>query len=147
MRRVLRAGRRRSLADGVTAGALAAVVSGAPSTAYAFATGRDPLEATLAAGSLLLPRETGRARLLAAAVPAHLAISVAWALVLERTLPRERTARWGAAAGLAIAALDLGVIGGRFPRIRALPLAPQLADHALFGATVGCVLARRRARA
>jgi hypothetical protein len=48
----------------------------------------------------------------------------------------------GAASGLAIAALDLGVIGRRVPAIRRLPLAPQLADHALFGAVVG-VLSRR----
>jgi hypothetical protein len=50
----------------------------------------------------------------------------------------------GALAGLGIAALDLGLVGRRFPRVRALPLAPQVADHLVYGMTVGHVLARRR---
>lgn len=118
-------------------------MSGGPSTAYALLTKRDPLEATFAAGSLVLPGEDRRLRLLLAAVPVHLAISLGWALVLARVLPRRRTVVAGAAAGLAIAALDLGLIGRRFPRIRALPLLPQLADHLAYGATVGAVLERR----
>lgn len=114
------------------AAAWAAVLSGAPSTLHALATGGDPLAATAAAGSILLPRETSRARLVAAAVPVHLALSLGWTLALDRA--GVRSARAGALAGLAIAALDLGVAGRAFPRVRALPLAPQLADHALFGA-------------
>jgi hypothetical protein len=58
----------------LTAGAVAAAVSGAPSTLWALAAGRDPFEATLAAGSMLLPGETRRGRLVAAAVPVHLAL-------------------------------------------------------------------------
>ena len=122
----------------VRAGAVAAVVSGAPSTVYAVATGRDPLEPTLAAGTILLPGEVRRGRLLAAAVPVHLALSFGWTFVLDRA--GVRTARAGAVAGLAIAALDLGVAGGRFPRIRALPLLPQVADHIAFGAVAGYML-------
>jgi hypothetical protein len=49
-------------------------------------------------------------------------------------------------AGLGIAALDLGIVGRRVPRIRALPLAPQVADHLAYTETVAVVLARRRAR-
>ena len=124
----------------VRAGAVAAVLSGAPSTLHAVATGRDPLEATLAAGSILLPGETRRAHLLAAAVPVHLALSLGWAVVLDRA--GVRTARAGAVAGLVIAALDLGVAARRFPRIQALPLLPQLADHAAFGAIAGRLLGR-----
>ena len=122
----------------VRAGAVAALLSGAPSTLHAIATGRDPREATLAAGSILLPDETRRRQLLAAAVPVHLALSLGWAVVLDRA--GVRTARSGAIAGLAIAALDLGVAGRRFPRIRALPLAPQIADHVAFGAIAGRLL-------
>ena len=125
------------------AGAFAGAVSGAPSTLYALRTGRDPLEATLAAGSLLLPRERRRGRLAAAAVPAHLGLSLGWAAVLERMLPRRPSLSAGAAAGLAVAAIDLGLVGRRFERVRALPLVPQLADHALFGATVALALRRR----
>lgn len=120
------------------AAAWAAALSGAPSTLHALATGRDPLAATAAAGSILLPRETSRARLVAAAVPVHLALSLGWTLAFDRA--GVRTARAGALAGLAIAALDLGVAGRRFPHVRALPLLPQLADHALFGALAARLL-------
>jgi hypothetical protein len=106
--------------------------------------GRDPLEATLAAGSLLLPHERRRGRLLAAAVPVHLGLSLGWAVVLARALPRGAGAGSGALAGLAIAALDLGLVGGRFPRIRSLPLGPQVADHAVYGTAVAALLRRHR---
>lgn len=94
---------------------------------------------------MVLPSERRRAPLVAAALPVHLSLSLGWALVLARVLPRGReTAAAGAVAGLGIAALDLGLIGRWFPRIRALPLLPQVADHLAFGATVGYVLERRR---
>ena len=121
---------------------VAALVSSAPSTAYSVAAGRDPLEATKAAGTLVLPDDAPPLLLVAAAAPVHLALSFFWAAVLERTLPARNRTAWGAAGGLAIAALDLGVVGRRFPAVRRLPLAPQLADHALFGAVVGA-LSRR----
>jgi len=131
--------------DGIHAGLVAAAVSGVPSTLIALARGDDVLEGTRAAGTLLLPRAKSDAALLAAAVPVHLALSVGWALVLERTLPRGREPLAGLVAGLAIAALDLGVIGHRLPSIRALPQPRQWADHAAFGLAVGVMLARRRA--
>ncbi len=124
----------------VHAGAWAAALSGLPSTLHALATGGDPLAATKAAGSILLPRETRTLPLVLAAAPVHVALSLGWAVVLQRG--RVRGAVPGAAAGLAIAAFDLGVVGRRFPRIRALPLAPQVADHLAYGAVVGFVLAR-----
>ena len=135
-----------TLHDGLAAGTVAAVVSGAPSTLYALATGGDMMAATHAAGALALPHEQRRALLFLAAVPVHAALSVGWAEVLAAVLPRRRTAVWGALAGLGIAALDLGLIGRRFPRVRALPQVPQVADHVAYGATVGAVLALRRAR-
>jgi hypothetical protein len=123
------------------AAAAAAALSGIPSTAHALLTRRDPLEATLAAGSVLLPREQRPLRLAVAAVPVHLALSLGWTLALDRA--GVRGARAGAVAGLVIAAFDLGVVGRRFPRIRALPLVPQLADHAAFGAVAASVLRDR----
>jgi hypothetical protein len=134
----------REMRDGLLAGGVAAVVSGGPSTAHALLTGRDPLEATLAAGSMLLPGETRRERLLIAAVPVHLAISLGWGVVLAGILPRRPSIARGAFAGLAIAAFDLGLIGGRFPQVRGLPLGPQLADHLAYGVTVAVVLRRLR---
>ena len=114
----------------------AAVVSGLPSTAHALATRRDPLEATKAAGAMVVGEDAPAVAQVAAAVPVHLAVSYVWAAVLERALPERNRLAWGVAGGLAIAALDLGVVGRRFPAIRRLPLLPQLADHALFGAVV-----------
>ncbi len=132
-----------AMRDAIAAGAWGAALSGAPSTLHALVTGRDPLEATKAAGAILLPRESRTLPLVAAAIPVHLGLSLGWAVVLER-LGVRGVAR-GAAAGLAIAALDLGVVGRRFPRVRALPQAPQVADHLLYGALVGYVLAERAA--
>ena len=122
------------------AAAWAAALSGIPSTAHALATGRDPLEAAYAAGTILLPRETRPARLLAAGTAAHLGISLGWTIVLDRA--GVRGAGRGALAGLGIAALDLGLVGRRVARIHALPVLPQLADHAAFGALAGRLLAR-----
>ena len=133
--------------DGLAAGTAAAVVSGLPSTVDALLRGADLLEAPAAAGSLLLPSERRTGRLLLAAVPVHIALSLGWALVLAAALPRRATIATGAAGGLLIAVLDLGLVGRRFPRISALPLAPQIADHVAFGAVVGAVVRRRRARA
>lgn len=132
--------------DAVAAGSAAAALSGAPSTLHALATGGNPLEATLAAGQIVLPAQRRRLPLLAAALPLHLAISLGWASALAVVLPRRRTTAWGALAGLGIAAIDLGVAARRFPRVAALPLGPQLADHLVFGAVVGAVLSRRRGR-
>ena len=126
------------------AGLAAAVLSGGPSTLVALARGEDALAGARAAGTLLLPRATRPLPLLAAAVPVHLALSVGWALVLERALPPGREVAGGVAGGLAIAALDLGVIGRRLPEIRRLPQPRQWADHVAFGLAVGAVLANRR---
>src|SRR5215207_11746060 len=130
--------------DALHAGLIAAAVSGAPSTAIALARGDDVLEGARAAGTLLLPRERRALPLLAAAVPVHLALSLGWALALERALPRGREPLGGLAGGLAIAALDLGLIGRRLACIRALPQPRQWADHVAYGLAVGLVLERRR---
>ncbi len=132
--------------DGLVAGTAGAVTGGVPSTLHALVTGGDLLEATLAAGSMLLPGERRRTPLLAAAAVAHAGISLGWGVVLAGSLPRRHPVVAGAAAGLAIAALDLGIVARWFPRVRALPLAPQLADHVAYGATVGAVLAARKSR-
>lgn len=118
----------------LAAAAVAAVVSGAPSTAVALLRRRPVLEATRAAGTLLgaptLPR----------ALAAHGVISLGWASVLARVLPRRRRVLWGAAAGVGIAALDLELIGRRFPAVHALPKLPQYLDHVAFGVAVAVVL-------
>jgi hypothetical protein len=131
-------------ADGIAAGGVAAVLSGIPSTVIALTRGDDPLEATVAAGSILLPPRSSKWSHLAAAVPVHVALSLGWGVVLSALLPRRATIAWAAVAGLCIAAVDLGVIGRRFARINALPLGPQIADHVAYGVVVGAVLRKRR---
>lgn len=132
--------------DGLAAGTVAALVSGLPSTVDALVRRADPLEAGTAAGTLLLPSERRTGRLLLAATEVHLALSLGWALALAFVLPRRATTASGVIGGLAIAAFDLGLVGRRFPRIRALRLPPQVADHVAFGAVVGAVVRRRRSR-
>lgn len=120
------------------AAVVAGVVSGAPSTAMALAAGESPLAAARAAGALL-----GRPGLVRGAA-AHGVVSLGWGVVLARLLPARRTVAAGAAAGLAIAALDLGIAARRYPAISALDQRGQVLDHVAFGAVVGMVVARRR---
>jgi hypothetical protein len=127
---------------GLTAGVIAGALSGAPSTVHALVTGRPPLDAVRAAGTLLLADDAPPIRLAAAGVVAHGALSLGWGVALAGVLPRRRTAVWGALAGLVIAGVDLGVLARRWPRIRALPRWPQVADHVAYGALVGAVLSR-----
>lgn len=133
---------RRRIAEGTVA---AALFGGAPSTLHALlsqrsvrAAGLYVLEATRSIGTLVPPGRPGLAR----GVVAHVAISTACASVLARTLPDRGSAIWGAGAGLAIGLVNVGVIGRRFPAIRALPLVPQLGDHIAFGALFALVADR-----
>lgn len=139
-----------ALRSGLKAGAVAGVLSGVPSTVHAVASGRSPIDAVEAAGSLLLPREAPRYKLVVAGIVAHGAISLGWGVVLAAVLPRRHGAVGGAVAGLAIAGLDLGIVGRRFPRIGALPVGAQVADHVAYGVIAGAMLSRgtsrRRAR-
>ena len=130
--------------DLAVAGSWAAVLGGVPSTLYALATGGDPLEATLAAGTMLAPPGSSTATLVAAAVAAHLAVNFAWAAVLVRWLPARHRVAWAVAAAIAIAIIDLRLVAALFfPQVHALPFGPQLADHVAWGATIGMVLQRR----
>lgn len=131
-----------NIRQGLRAGFVAALISGAPSTLYSIAARRDPLEATLAAGSMLLPDEKRRTYLVGAAIPVHFALSAFWGVILARFLPRDRRLLTGSIAGLMIGFIDLLVVGRRFPRIRALPTVSQFADHVAFGVTVGRLLGK-----
>ena len=132
--------------DAVVAGLAGALLSAAPSTLITLARGEDLVESARAAGSILLGERAPGPLLLAAAVPVHLALSLGWAAVLAAAVPPGRELPGGAAGGLVIAALDLLVIGRRFPRIRALPQGRQWADHLAYGLAVGAALRERRSR-
>ncbi len=134
---------------GLAAGAVAGIVSGLPSTVHALVTGGDPLAAARAAGNLVLAPDAAPERLLAAGALVHISISLGWGTVVAvalpdlSDLPATRAAAWGAAAGLAIAAVDLGLFGRRRPLIRALPFWPQVADQVAFGVVTGALLSGR----
>ncbi len=132
------------LRDVLWAWLAATIFSGLPSTVYALVTGDDPLEATRAAGAMLIPAGSPLPQLLAAAAIAHSAVSFFWALILALTLPLRRTLLWAIAAAALIALLDLGVIAPRlFPEVARLAFWPQFADHLVWGACVGATLAWR----
>ena len=112
---------RRTSADLLRAWLAATLLSGIPSTLWAFAAGADPLEATRAAGQMLLPHETSTAKLVAAAAVVHPAVSLFWSVVLWRTLPRRATLEWAMLAAVLIGLLDLKVIAPAFfPAVAAL---------------------------
>ena len=133
--------------DVAMAAAVAALVSGVPSTLHAGWTGGDLLEATRAAGAMLVPADSSDAQLVPAAAFVHVTISLFWAAVLAPVLPRKRLLAWALLASAAIALLDLRLIGRFFPAIYALPFWPQFADHLAWGGAFGVTLNwRMRAR-
>ncbi|HVF76193.1 MAG TPA: hypothetical protein VM938_14240 [Acidimicrobiales bacterium] len=113
-------------------------MSGLPSTVVAVVRGDDLLASSRAAGTLL-----GKPSLVRALV-AHVGLSLGWTAVLGAVLPRRRRLLWGAAASVGIAAIDLGVVGRRFPAVRALPQVPQYLDHVAFGVAVALTTANER---
>jgi hypothetical protein len=141
-RPVLEARDRRRVAEAVV---VAATLSGAPSTLHALlaggsvgAAGAYVVDAASAAGTLLPPGRPGPRR----GMIVHVGISAACGELLARTLPRRHSLAWGAAAGLAIGVVNVGLIGRLFPAIRALPLVPQLADHVAYGLLFALVVDR-----
>jgi hypothetical protein len=121
----------------VKAGAVAAVLSGLPSTVHAALTGREVLAAARAAGTLM----PGGKSDVVAGVAAHLVVSAGWTVVLAAVNRRcGLGVLGGAAAGLVIAAVDLEFFGRRYSAIQELPRIPQWLDHVAFGAIVGGML-------
>jgi hypothetical protein len=125
---------------------LAATFSGVPSTVHVLIKRRSVrsaaayvYEATRAIGTLIPPGRPGFGR----GVVVHLAVSMLCGETLARTLPRDQGAAWGAAAGLLIGVVNVGVIGRSFPAISGLPLMPQLADNAMFGTVFAVALNQR----
>lgn len=131
-------------ADIIASGTAAAILGGIPSTVYALVMGADPLEATRAAGAMLVDPASADAMLIAAAAVAHLGVNFFWAILLAWLLPRRHVLAWALLAAVAIALIDLRVIAPLFfPEVHALAFGPQLADHLAWGAALGGVLAWR----
>jgi hypothetical protein len=130
-------------ADILVAGMTAALLSGLPSISVTVARRGDVVASTRAIGSMV---SADPGRQVPAGALLHVAISLGWAAVLSRVLPRRRPVVEGLLAGAVIAALDLAAIGRRIPQIRALPQGPQWADHLAYGVMVSTVLDRRARR-
>lgn len=132
--------------DGLVAGAVAAVLSGIPSTTVTVRRRGDVSASTRAAGQLLVGGGRSDATMLTAGVAVHAALSLGWGVALSLVLPERRTVAWGAVAGLAVAGLDLGTVGRRVEAVAALEAAPQVADHVAYGLVAAATVKARRAR-
>ena len=107
-------------------------------------TGGDALEATRAAGAMLLPAEKTTWKLIAAAAVVHPLVSLFWAVILWRLLPRRATLEWAILAAVLIGLLDLRIIAPAFfPAVAALDFWPQMAHHLAWGALFGLTVQRR----
>ena len=92
---------------------------------------------------MLLAHETTTWKLIAAAAVVHPIVSLFWALVLWRLLPRRATLEWALLAAVLIGLIDLKVIAPAFfPAVAALDLWPQMADHVMWGALFGLTVQR-----
>jgi hypothetical protein len=125
--------------DSLIAALVAGITGGIPSTLFALLTKGDLLEATRAAGAMLISPHSHLVVLLAAAALVHISVSFFWAALLA-FLPRGHIILWCTLAASAIAVFDLRVVGRYFPEILHLPFWPQFADHLAWGFTVGAVL-------
>jgi hypothetical protein len=136
-----------TLRDLFCAWLVATVFSGLPSTAYALLIGANPLEATLAAGGMLLPMSAPPVQLFMAAAVVHCSVSAFWAAVFGALLPRHHVVVWALAGSAVVAVLDLRLIAPLiFPSVAALDFWPQFADHLMWGALLGGTLKLRPAR-
>jgi hypothetical protein len=130
--------------DLAVAGGAATLFSGIPSTLYAFLRHEDISEATRAAGAMLITPGSSMLELFAAAAVVHGCVSLFWAALLVRVLPRRHVVLWAIAAAVAIGLLDLRVIApALFPEVARLAFWPQMADHVMWGASLGAALAYR----
>jgi hypothetical protein len=133
------------LTDLLVAGTAATLLSGLPSTLYALSRNEDISEAMRAAGAMLISPGSSLLELFEAAAVVHVAVSFFWAAPLVCFLPRRHVVLAAIAAALAIGVLDLRVIAPlMFPEVARLAFWPQMADHAMWGASLGVALAWRR---
>jgi hypothetical protein len=98
---------------------------------------------------MLISPGSSMLELFEAAAVVHVAVSFFWAAPLVRFLPRRHVVIAAIAAAIAIGVFDLRVVAPlMFPEVARLAFWPQMADHVMWGASLGLALAwRRRKRA
>jgi hypothetical protein len=135
------------MGDVLCAWIAATLLGGIPSTLHAWLTGGDIMEATRAAGAMLVPPSSSLPRLLLAAAVVHGVVSLVWASLLVVVLPRRHTIVAAVVAAAFIALFDLWFIAPLwFPEVGALAFWPQFADHLLWGLSLGVTLRWRWSR-
>jgi len=145
------------MVDTVLAAVPAGLLSVLPSTVWAFASGGHiwrVKEALLTPGALFVGRNAWIGTQISVTIMLHGGLSLFWAGMLCAFLPKQRPVLNGMGAGFSIAVLDLLVIAQAFPAVYSLVFLhrsldsfwPWLADHLMFGAVVGMVVAFRRRR-
>ena len=148
---------RQWMTDTVVAAVVAGLLSVLPSTLWAFAFGGHVWrvkEALLTPGALLVGRDAWIGTQIFTTIVVHGGLSLFWAGALCAFLPKRRPVINGMGAAFSIAVLDLLVIAQSFPAVHSLVFLhrsldsfwPWLADHLVFGAVVGAVVAFRRRR-
>ncbi|MCK5405944.1 MAG: hypothetical protein KAJ37_00760 [Candidatus Krumholzibacteria bacterium] len=122
---------------------LAGLVGGFPSTLHAIASGGNWLESINAIAAIANAEGLSFGWRVSVAAAIHFTISFVWASALIAILPQRRTLLWASAAGAVVAVVDLLILAPvLIPEIAALPFWPQLADHVVWGVTVGAFAAR-----
>jgi hypothetical protein len=126
----------------LVAAVLAGVAGVVPSILHTIATGGDWLESINAVATMVKAENLTMGWRVSVATAIHFAISLMWASVLIAILPRRQPLLWASAAGVVIAVIDLLVLAPIFfTEIGSLSFWPQLADHVVWGASVGAVRA------
>ena len=120
---------------------IAAFLSGIPSTALAYFTGKDMLEATRAAGEMLVAADSSPLQLAMAATAVHGSLTIFWGSVLTLYVPRKHAISCSCIAMILVGIFNLCVVAPRFfPSVAALQFWPQMMDHANLGLCYGIVL-------
>jgi len=129
----------------LVAGGLAGLVGVIPSTVHLLVTGGDLFAPVNALAAMVAAHELPVLHRVAVATAIHFALSFFWASVLVALVPRRAPVFGALVASAIITILDLKVIAPLFfTEASALAFIPQIADHLVWGATVGTVLRVRR---
>ena len=126
---------------------IAAFLSGIPSTALAYFTGKDMMEATRAAGAMLIAPDSSTSSLVLAATVVHGTLTFFWASILTLFVPREHAVSYSCIVMILVGIVNLCIIAPLFfPSVVALSFWPQMMDHAALGFCFGIVLRWRFVR-
>jgi hypothetical protein len=127
--------------DVTYAALIAGIFGGIPSTLLAYFTGKDILEATHAAGAMLIAADSSSTQLFMAATLVHGSLTFFWATVLTLCVPRKHAVSCSCILMILVGFFNLSIIAPHFfPSVAALQFWPQMMDHAALGFCYGAIL-------